>query len=436
MSGLVLFTGYWCSTDSPSLTQHLCNSSAFYCPSESSTPSLVPNGWFSKITLIHTQDAVYDDIEACQAGSFCLSGIRENCSAGSYSSSSQQSKCIACERGTWSVGGATCCELCPAGSIAPGTSATTCIQCEEGQFGASAINCEVCAAGRASSTVGQALCDQCEAGYACPIGSNSTRQLTCGAGTYSTGGVGICTPCAAGTFTSLTGSTNCAVCGTGRYSPAAGADLCLRCIEPQVVNDNGRKCDLITCDNQPGYWANTTHGNATCIPCPIGSISSDLRCSVCPTGTYTAVEARTTCHRCTSSGIDCYGGLVRSKPGYWLALEGNDTVQSYVCSSDACSGYKLVTENQCPRGFDPSPSNRLCGACAFGYSEWNGNCVECRSVQAGMILALLVALIILVAFIYFIAQTESGSINLAIYFVQVSIASFHLIVKGRWMISS
>jgi hypothetical protein len=82
---------------------------------------------------------------------------------------------------------------------------------------ASSVSCTACAGGRYSSTLGKAgACDAC-----CADGqfSASTGQASCPS---------ACVACPAGKF-SLAGSSECRLCGVGKFQPASSSASCGDC---------------------------------------------------------------------------------------------------------------------------------------------------------------------------------------------------------------
>ena len=141
--------GYYCESASPSPTQHLCGNSSQYCPIGSSTPTLVPLGYYSVNGTISTKSA----IQICPPGSYCIGGVRRPCTAGyvavGYGSSSAQ-----------------CDGVCSAGYYCPLGSAFM-IPCPSGTYGL-------------VSTISSDCTGPCSPGYYCPLGSTSPTQMECG----------------------------------------------------------------------------------------------------------------------------------------------------------------------------------------------------------------------------------------------------------------
>merc|ERR1712185_78193 len=141
----------------------------------------------------------------CPAGSACNgTSIITVCPGGTFSSETGASNCTECADGTTSSAGATQCEFCLAGTYLSPTGG--CVECGVDNEWSSnkAAHCQVCPVGSFTSGgtfTTRTSCSECPAGSAC-------------------NGTSIIEECAAGTFSSETGASNCTVCPDGTTSSA------------------------------------------------------------------------------------------------------------------------------------------------------------------------------------------------------------------------
>lgn len=200
-----------------------------------------------------------------------------------------------CEAGRWAPAGASSCTLCPAGRFGdteglftaacsgpceagyecpPGSTypsvrlcpqgtfspqgSEKCSLCPPGTYGdrkglVSEWDCKRCPAGQFGDSPGLFLSEcsgRCLPGYACPEGSDKANQEKCAAGTYSEGGVGVCTPCPAGKY----GDRSC-------LTTRACSDSC----------PGGYACpkgSKVGKENPCGLGKFAPKGSGSCLPCP------------------------------------------------------------------------------------------------------------------------------------------------------------------------
>ena len=94
-------------------------------------------------------------------------------------------------------------------------------------------------------------CVPCAAGTY-TSGTGSTACTSCAAGTYTSGtGSTACTSCAAGTYTSGTGSTACTSCAAGTYTSGTGSTACTSCNCPGHASCSSTSSTCSLC--APGY---------------------------------------------------------------------------------------------------------------------------------------------------------------------------------------
>jgi len=221
--------GYYCPSNSTSQKQFECGSPHLYCPPKSSKPTNVRMGYYtigndSKRSEIqsHSDQTTRWGEKICEIGHYCIDGVKHLCPAGKYGNQTglTNENCSGdCKRGYFCPPGSIISAphhcgspryYCPEGSPFPsvadeghftsnGSSQST---CPPGSFCVGGV-AYLCPAGRYGSSTGLSsnVCDgPSEAGYYTPIGSTSSRQFPCPAGTFGVSGMqdekcmGLATP--------------------------------------------------------------------------------------------------------------------------------------------------------------------------------------------------------------------------------------------------
>ena len=314
--------------------------------------------------------------------------------------------CAACSAGKYSgLGDSTCTDCAPDTPFSsPGSaSAADCLVCPVGYTrGGVGMDspCQLCPTGKVKTVVGNEACSDCPAqstdvnammcrpnGTIAPIiivlvavsaMPNIACALICGCRPGYTGPLASCSPCGAGAYKEIIGSSVCVQCASGTYSAAIGNDAETDCTA----------CPANSGNNPPGSM-----NEATCV-CSAGSSGVNGRppCTLCVTGTYQPYTGRTQCE-------DCPANSGHNPPG---------SVAATTCACDA--GYTFADGGgciQCVEGaFKPAAGNVACSLCPAdslspaastshtackcnaGYSGDNGGvCTVCAqgtySAQAG-----------------------------------------------------
>lgn len=278
-----------CPAGSTSATQFECGNPSVYCPSGSGLPHQASSGHF---TTDAPTSSTASSQSLCPPGSYCASGQRIPCPAGTFSS----------------------------------------------VFGAnSSMACTSCSAGSYSAVVGAASATVCSM---CPIGSFAIRN---GATSAS-----VCTLCLPGTFSSAQPAFECSLCKPATFQDQPGRTSCLPCIDNQVsagsgasfcspcptgtVEQNHTACVRGQC--QAGFIpGNDGVYGQKCLPCHPGEFapSNSVHCSDCAQQTYAIQNGSAECKACPSSGVVCSSGIVTGLPGFWLYDIGNGTVRVAPC---------------------------------------------------------------------------------------------------------
>ena len=299
----------------------------------------------------------YSECILCIPGHYCWSGATRAipCNAGSYSSArgaADIATCNKCATGTYSPSyGYTACISCIPGHYCSSSGVSNPTACPVGTFstatGASTVaTCDSCAAGTYTPETGSTTCVQCTTGHYCPLGSPS--PTACPVGTFSTAtgknSSTQCLSCAAGTYSSIPGSTACVSCGVEVQSitplGAASYDECRTaggvfvfktevCDSLQVAHNSYTQA---TCINKLLYGPPTskTYDQIVCDGCG-PELSCDRYAFTPVFGDYSGI-----CMCCKSS---CAPGTSVAPDGvckpcaYGTYSNGTDQVQCTLCAS-------------------------------------------------------------------------------------------------------
>ena len=379
----------------------------------------------------------------CPMGAWAAPGTTActPCTYNTYSitrAATSPAACLACGASLFSSLGASVC--CPIGAWAT-PSTTLCNLCPSGSYsstvGAAAFSsCTPCPAGTWSGSPGSpslALCSPCTPGRFCPSNTSTPRNCpqntynvdysstsasackSCPNSTYSAAGSSIClsigttscsggtyvdaasatlcSPCPAGTFSSLA-TTFCTPCAAGYFS-GQGALACERCPRGSwcsgglpyecpagTYGSNLESTDASACTPCPQGTSNSAMGSMTsaaCFTCPSGTFSSTgaTACSLCPPGTASAVTgafSNATCEPCELGAFNSLPGqgtcakyCPKGMRGVKLGGRGleeacaNCTVGSFSAFSGS------VSCEDCPPGtFSSAPGSYSCTSCPAG----------------------------------------------------------------------
>lgn len=215
---------------------------------------------------------------------------------------------------------------------------------------------------------------------------------------------GTCVPCGAGTF-SLAQATTCLNCSAGSYS-SANASACQACVNGTWSAFSATAC--VAC--RAGLYSETVRAtsNATCLPCPNGTASSDSgvgwqgSCLWCSAGLY-ATAGSTACLTCPNltyspaQAASCLGCPAFSDSPAGSSLDKcvcragyvqNNTFQPFTCQPCLLGTYLSGNQSSacipCPAGFYGLISRAAsldagCGQCGLGtYSQAQATaCILC-----------------------------------------------------------
>ena len=252
----------------------------------------------------------------------------------------------------------------------------------------------------------------------------------------------LCVPCLPGFSTvGIAGPPACAACRPGEVAPNSAMDHCQSC--------------------RPGYFFGDSNGT-TCLDCPVNSYqpkSGSSHCLQCDAGEYVVYRdakgrADGNCTRCPDGAICSSAGNITAEAGAFLAIDQTaGTVSSWGCDGraclsgldEACAGESpyyiarsgVAVSNCCGAGrypaFTPdwasqsillesSGVNPLCSVCLPGHTQISGQCVECRGVQWGPLVAMLLLFLVTVYALHRVRHDWTGVATMSIvaYFLQQS----------------
>jgi hypothetical protein len=124
--------GYYCPLRSTSGTANECGSPAVFCPAGSGIPTPVSAGYYTTGGGSATTASAQ---APCEPGSYCASGVRTACPAGTFGASAglTTGTCSGvCPAGRYSTAGSLACDQCPADTFSA-EGVATCTPCPVGQ---------------------------------------------------------------------------------------------------------------------------------------------------------------------------------------------------------------------------------------------------------------------------------------------------------------
>lgn len=245
----------------------------------------------------------------CPQGQYCPLGssVGINCPAGTFSISkklSQSSECTSCTQGSY-------CELTGLTSVTA--------QCSEGYY---------CPPGQSVAAPASYICPP---GHYCPTGSIQP------------------TPCPAGNYTYINGSSTCTACPQGKWCDVGT-------VTPAPCPTNFY-CPLGV--NSPITCPNGTYGNTT-------GLSDSKECVLCPASKY-CINGRIA--GSCDAGYFCNSGSGTPTPTY--VAPGTSCSPGCLCPAGHYCPAGTNTPVKCPDGKyspgDGASTAQSCGACPAGY---------------------------------------------------------------------
>lgn len=246
-------------------------------------------------------------------------------------------------------------------------------QCNSGSFFSGTLPCSLCSAG--SFCKGEDLQEPCPAG--------SYQPST---------GASSCIPCSPGYYGTVVGSkvsTDCSICGIGKFSPS-GAGVCSPC-NPGTICVSGGCPSCSSCS--PG--TSSVSGSSTCNPCPIGTFSnrSGSVCIPCSPGFATlASSGNGYCQRtCTGwpSSFSADGAGACCAPG--RSAQGSSSCTSCLAGFFAQilinASATMTNCTPCPPGSSSSALGATlastCKTCAPGTFQPDHGSPSCKPCPPG-----------------------------------------------------
>ena len=161
------------------------------------------------------------------------------------------------------------------------------------------------------------------------------------------------------------------------------------------------KCAVI----EPNYWGYlivNVNGNPNVYNFSLGAI--EIRAALCPAGLCLGSNGLiVTDVQSNMVTPNCHMGECPIKSTYVA-----DTVNSEYCASNHWN----------------DASNDLCGQCDPGMVEWNGSCVNCDTVQVGVLCGFISLSFVYLFFIYKVSQSARLDGKILVYFVQTAMYQF------------
>ena len=220
-----------------------------------------------------------------------------------------------------------------------------------------------------------------------------------------------CTPCRPGYHAPEAGSADCMECKAGNHSSSEGQAFCEPCTGNswQLYSAQSRcsKCEQNKYKVQ-GVEAPTAYAN-----------SSTLPCEACPTGAQCLEDGTIIAGPGSFLMLNPQTGLVSAVDCLWTAC---------VAGSAACldsrqlaewSGISVANccgENRRPAIDELGVVNPLCAQCQDGYTEMQGQCVECRHTRWDRLMSILLLLFLLVYLLHRVSRRWATSAKLTIFF--------------------
>ena len=269
---------------------------------------------------------------------------------------------------------------CPSQQSLDSSGACVGVPCAPGWSGTPGY-CQPCAAGAFSTSTGSLVCPQCATGtFSTAIGANSSGVCTpCqSAGTSSAGASSesdcVCVPGYEGNYTA-----GCRQCAAGEYQ-AGGASACSPCPAGAYTGSSGAPY----CQPCGQGWYQNASGSSACQACTPGSYQPVLGgsvCGVCQPGAFQSSQAATECQPCAAGEHQTYAGAtwcVSCDPGWFQAAAGMTTCAP--CAAGTFTAYSGATVCQaCPGNdtFADSAGMSSCTACPNGSATDAAGATAC-----------------------------------------------------------
>ena len=284
------------------------------------------------------------------------------CSPG-YFSPAEASSCQVCPINQYtSKNGTVTCEKCPAGSDTLSKTASispeNCTLCRPGYFSpVNGSSCQACPVNQFNDVTGSLSCQACPAGYDTAGKSASVACTPCNAGFYSPLNGSSCQGCPAGSISDQPAQTSCSLCAQGTYNPSVAQTVCQRC--------------------NAGSYAESS-GSSVCNLCPAGTASpvvgsfNSTDCRQCSAGTYSPGQGYSVCQGCITCGRSQTSSLETFKTAPCSATVDYPCQECNRCQPDTymterCSATSDSTCQQCT---SCQAGSYVSSGCTDGYTPW------------------------------------------------------------------
>jgi hypothetical protein len=202
--------------------------------------------------------------ESCPKGSFCVGGSSNpvQCPTGTFASSTGMSACVACNMAI----------SCPMGqylgSYCTRQSDNLCLECPINFYCVGGSNMpQFCSQGTHAPVSGMSECASCTSSAQCDPGTYyasscptfSTQKICakCKVGSYCQGGFNPPIMCSPGSYAPTSGLSKCTSCSTSTYSVIFGASACTQCALTTVIGTYRLGCG----GDKVGVIVNCTNGS-------------------------------------------------------------------------------------------------------------------------------------------------------------------------------
>ena len=183
-------------------------------------------------------------------------------------------------------------------------------KCKAGYTGEDGSICQACAAGTYKSDAGDSECSRCPTGATSPEASALSSDCICKAGWESLAS-GVCTACERGYYKAAPGGAACSACASGSFTNRTNSTACQVC---PPNSDSAAGSSVCACNSgfyglpQGSTRAGTvgvlelvTGEDRGCLPCATGlykETSGSDYCLDCPSGKYNRLPGSSACDDC------------------------------------------------------------------------------------------------------------------------------------------
>ena len=219
-----------------------------------------------------------------------------------------------------------------------------------------------------------------------------------------------CTPCRPGYHAKEPGSADCTACEAGTHSASPGQPSCEPCTgnawQLYSAQSHCSKCEQgkYKVLGQSAAHSSNNLSTLPCEACPTGAQCREDGTIIAGPGSFLILNAQTG----LVSAVDCL--WTACVAGNAACLERRQTAQWSGISVANCCG-----DNRMPAIDEAGAINPLCAQCLDGYTEMQGQCVECRATRWDRLLGVLALLFLLVYLLHRLSQ-RSSSAQLPIFF--------------------